>query len=109
MLGGRRGGQGPMYAFEKMSFMVHCDFQKGSQNQHFLSTLLVGREVERKGGGYNCTLELTILDDPLDVNEIAGSGLKLGNILDEQFAQVKVQIHYSWAKIKHHLQCSAQD
>ena len=27
-----------------MSFMVHCDFEKVSQNQHFQSTLLVGRE-----------------------------------------------------------------
>ena len=56
---------------------------------------------------------LTILDDPLDVNEIAGSGLKLDNILDGQFAQLRAQIHYwlitmpidlytqwMWAKIK---------
>ena len=27
-----------------MSFIVHCNFEKGSQNQHFQSTLLVGRE-----------------------------------------------------------------
>ena len=27
-----------------MSFMGHCDFEKGSQNQHFQSTLLVGKE-----------------------------------------------------------------
>ena len=25
--------------FSKMSFLVHCDFEKGSQNQHFQSTL----------------------------------------------------------------------
>ena len=29
-----------------MSFMVHCDFGKGSQNQHFQSTL------DRGGGGH---------------------------------------------------------
>ena len=28
-----------------VSFMVHCDPKKGSQNQHFQITLLVGREV----------------------------------------------------------------
>ena len=27
-----------------MSFMEHCYSEKGSQNQHFQSTLLVGRE-----------------------------------------------------------------
>ena len=27
-----------------MSFMVHCDFDQGSKNQDFESTLLVGRE-----------------------------------------------------------------
>ena len=27
-----------------MLFMVHCDFEKGSQNQHFKGTLLVGSE-----------------------------------------------------------------
>ena len=32
----------------KMSFMVHCSFEKGSQNQHFRSTLFVGRDE-----GYN--------------------------------------------------------
>ena len=30
-------------------FVGHCDFEKGSQNQHSQSTLLVGRE----GGGHN--------------------------------------------------------
>ena len=30
--------------FKKMPFMVHCDFDKGSQNKHFQSILLVGRE-----------------------------------------------------------------
>ena len=32
-----------------MSFMVHCNFEKGSQNQHFQSTILVGREDHKKG------------------------------------------------------------
>ena len=30
--------------FSKMLLMVHCDFEKGSRNQHFQSTLLVERE-----------------------------------------------------------------
>ena len=30
--------------FRKMSFMEQGDFQKGSPNQHFQSTLLVGKE-----------------------------------------------------------------
>ena len=48
-----------------MSFMVHCDLEKGYRDEHFQSTLL----VEREGGNTkdDCTLliMLTILDDPL--------------------------------------------
>ena len=45
---------------KKISFMVHCDFEKGSQNQHFQSMLFVGMSTL-------CTLfiMLTILDDHL--------------------------------------------
>ena len=52
--------------FFKMSFMVYCDFEKGSQNQHFQSTLLVVREGFTKKSTL-CTLliMLTIVDDPL--------------------------------------------
>ena len=47
-----------------MSFMVNRDFQKGSQNQHFQNTLLVGREAFTNKSSL-CTLLiiLTILDD----------------------------------------------
>ena len=37
-------GQRLAYCFLKMSFKVFCDFEKGSQNQHFQITLLVGRD-----------------------------------------------------------------
>ena len=61
------GGSRAAVRFSKMPcIMVHCGFEKGSQNQQFQSTLLVGRE----GGGnkkeYSYTLDklLTILDGP---------------------------------------------
>ena len=34
--------------FLKMTFMVHCNFKKGSQNQYFQSTLLVGRGSQKE-------------------------------------------------------------
>ena len=40
---GREGVKGRCMLL-KMLFMVHCDFKKGSRNQHVQSTLLVGRE-----------------------------------------------------------------
>ena len=45
---GREGGSRAAVRFKKKSFTVHCDLQKGSQNQHFQCTLLVGREVTKK-------------------------------------------------------------
>ena len=51
-------------SFSKMLFKVHRGFEKGYQNQHFQSIVLVGNE----GGGHKkCTLcmFLIILDDPL--------------------------------------------
>ena len=44
--------------------MGHCDFEKGSRNQHFQSTPLVGRKGQNSS---LCTLLImfTILDDPL--------------------------------------------
>ena len=42
---------------------MHCDFQKASRNQHFQSTLLVGREGVTKNS--TLLIMLTILDDPL--------------------------------------------
>ena len=56
--------------FLKMSFMVHCDFEKGSRNQYYQSTLLV---LTWKGGGHkHSTLSilltmLTLLMDPLSI------------------------------------------
>ena len=55
-------GQGPLYPFLKMSLMVYCDFEKGSQNQHFQSTLLLGRDGVHKKSRF--FIMLTILDDP---------------------------------------------
>ena len=46
-LGGRGGFKGCCMVF-LMSFMMHCNVEKGSRNQHFQSTLLVGREGSRK-------------------------------------------------------------
>ena len=34
--------------FSKMSFLVHCDFEKGYQNQHFQSTILLRKERVKK-------------------------------------------------------------
>ena len=47
---GAVGGRGSRATvrFFKMSFMMHCDFEKGSRNQHFQSTLFVGREGSDK-------------------------------------------------------------
>ena len=51
-----------------MSFMVHCDFEKWSQNQHLQSTLLVGREgFTEKSTLCTLLIMLTILDDALHV------------------------------------------
>ena len=49
-------------------YMVHCDFKKVSQNQHFHIALLV--EMGEEGTTQNSTqstllIMLTILDDPL--------------------------------------------
>ena len=41
-LGGKRSMTA--YVYKKNSFMEHCESENGSQNQHFQSTLLVGRE-----------------------------------------------------------------
>ena len=43
---GMQGGRWSraVVCFFKMSFIVHCDFVKASQNQDFQSTLLVRRE-----------------------------------------------------------------
>ena len=63
MLGGT--GSRAVARFRKMSFLVHCDFEKGSQYQHFQSY-----SFSREGGGHKkstlCTLliMLTIVDDP---------------------------------------------
>ena len=46
MLGSRRSRA--IIRFSKMSFMVRCDFEKGSKKIHFHCTLLVCRE----GGDY---------------------------------------------------------
>ena len=46
MLGGR--GSRATVCFLKMSFMVHCYFEEGSRNQHFQSTIFVGREFTQK-------------------------------------------------------------
>ena len=57
-----------MYVFFKVSFMTHFDFAKWSQNQHFLSTLLVEREgggLKKKSSLWTLLIMLTILDDPL--------------------------------------------
>ena len=56
---------------KKKFFMVICDFEKGSQKQHFQSTLLVGREGSQKITCTLCTvlIMLTILDDALDGQE----------------------------------------
>ena len=63
MYDGRQGVNGMLL---NMSFMVHCHFEKGSKNQHFQSTILVGREGVTKTSTL-CTLLImwTILDDPL--------------------------------------------
>ena len=51
--------------FSEMLFLGQCDFEKGSQNQHFQNTLLVGRERVTKNNTL-CTLliMLTIRDNP---------------------------------------------
>ena len=43
MYAGGRGGQEMLYTFFNV-FFVHCDFEKGSRNQHFQSANLVGRQ-----------------------------------------------------------------
>ena len=48
MLGGRGSGIQWSLLFFKLLYMVHCGFDKGSQNQHFLSTILAGREAVTK-------------------------------------------------------------
>ena len=46
--------------------MVYCDFEKGSSNPRFRSTLLIGREVvTTKSTLCTVLIMLTILDDPL--------------------------------------------
>ena len=64
MYAGRKGVKGCCTFKKKMLLMAHCDFEKGSKNQHFQSTLLVGRGDKKIT---LCTLltMLTILDDPL--------------------------------------------
>ena len=42
------GGVNVRLRFYKMSLMVHCYFEKGSQNQQFQSTLLGGRVGHKK-------------------------------------------------------------
>ena len=46
--------------------MGHCDSGKGSQNQHFQSTLLVGG-VTKNSNPCTLLIMLTILGDPLKV------------------------------------------
>ena len=47
--------------FLKMLFILHCDFENGSENQHFQSNLLVGREgVTRKE---SCVYALDYVDN----------------------------------------------
>ena len=43
-----RWGSRAVVRFSKMSLIMHCDFETGTQNQHFKNTLLVGREVPQK-------------------------------------------------------------
>ena len=63
MLGGR--GSRAVVRFLKLSLMVHCHFEKGSQNQHFQNTLLEGREgVTKKSILCTLLIMLTILEDP---------------------------------------------
>ena len=47
------GGRGSRAAacVLKMS-LLHCDFENGSQNQHFQSTLLVGGKGSQRGSSY---------------------------------------------------------
>ena len=54
------------YDFPKQQYSINCDFEKGSQNQHYQSTILVWREGATKKTTL-CTLLilLIILDDPL--------------------------------------------
>ena len=49
-----------------MLFMVHCNFEKGSQNQHSQSILFVGKEGATEKNTPMCTflIMFTILDDP---------------------------------------------
>ena len=45
--------------------MMHCDYEKRSQNQHFQSTLSVGREgVTEKSTLCTLLIMLTNLDNP---------------------------------------------
>ena len=43
----REGVNGHHTFFKNVISMLHCDFEKGSQTQHFQSTSLVGREGVR--------------------------------------------------------------
>ena len=66
---GREGVKGCRTLF-KLSFIVHCDFEKGSQNQHFQHTLSVVREgVAKEYSVYALdNILFTILDDPIDIS-----------------------------------------
>ena len=62
-----RGGRGSRAAvcFFKLLLIVHCDFEKVSQDQQFQSTLSVGRGSQKKSTLCTLLIMLTILDDPL--------------------------------------------
>ena len=59
---GRRGSRAAV-RFSKMSFMWHCDFEKENQNQHFPSTLLVGRKGPKGGGSQKRVLCVLHVDN----------------------------------------------
>ena len=60
-----RGGQGPCMFF-KMLFKVHCNFEKGSQNQQMFSKYSFVREggVTQKSTLSTLLIMFTILNDP---------------------------------------------
>ena len=66
------GGPSDAVRFSKMSFMVHCDFENGSQNKHYKYSF------GRAGGGHNKVYFVYALDNvnnsgrPLTVNLLHG-------------------------------------
>ena len=67
-MGGGGGVSRAAIHFKKMLFMAYGNFEKGSQNQHIKSTLLVGgggKGVTEKSTLCTLLIRLTILDDPL--------------------------------------------